>query len=85
MLAKIRRHTVPMAKPHATRLRENIEPVSDGAHIIDASFTVVRDPYAPKKRGWFRAVWLYIFALVIAAALGFIVPPLFVLMGALAH
>ncbi len=74
-----------MGKPHATRLRESSDPVADGAHIIDASFTVVRDPYAPKKRGWLRAVRLYLFALVIAAALGFLVPPLFVLMGELTH
>lgn len=74
-----------MSRPQATRLRERSEPVPDGAHIIDASFTVVRDPYAPKKKSWFRAVRLYLFALIIAAALGFIIPPLFVLVNTLAH
>lgn len=74
-----------MGKPHATRLRESAEPVADGARIIDASFTVVRDPYAPRKRSWLRALRFYLFALIIAAAIGFLIPPLFVVMNALAH
>jgi hypothetical protein len=73
-----------MAKLHATRLRENTEPLAAGARIIDANFTVVGDSARPKKKkGWFHAAQLYLLALVIAAALGFIVPPLFVLVGEL--
>ena len=73
-----------MAKPQTTRLREKDEPIAGGVRIIDVQYTVVRDPHAPRKRsGWFRAVRLYFFALIVAAALGFIIPPLFVLVGEL--
>lgn len=63
-----------MPRLRATPLRETPNAAPPTARVIDAKFTVVG-----RKRGILRAVWTAFVAVAIAAAIGFAIPPLFVL------
>jgi hypothetical protein len=62
-----------MPRPAATQLREQREPAPPPTAVIDASFKVVG------RRSWFGGVWRGFLALCIAAAVGFLIPPFWVL------
>jgi hypothetical protein len=58
--------------PRTTHLRETETAAASSAEVIDAKFTVVA---TRKRSGWFRHVLMFLFALVCAAAIGFLIPP----------
>lgn len=69
-----RRH---MNRPQATPLREQSGPAPRGAKVIDAQFKVVRP-----SRLALMGRWLFAFA--IAGAVGFLIPPAWVVLQEIA-
>lgn len=62
-----------MSDPQPIRLRESQEPLADGARVIDADYKIVG-----RKRAFMRRLMWWIGAFAIAAAIGFLIPPLWV-------
>ncbi len=60
-----------MSDPQPIRLRESQEPLADGARVIDADYKIVG-----RKRAFMRRLMWWLGAFAIAAAIGFLIPPL---------
>jgi hypothetical protein len=69
-----------MARQSTTRLREAENAPAREARIIDAQFKVVRSG----KRSRIAALGRWLLALAVAAAIGFLIPPAFVLVQEIA-
>lgn len=65
----------PMARPHTTRLREAPHAAPPGAKVIDAKF----EPVGKRKPSHIGRALAWIFALALAAAIGFLIPQLWTL------
>ncbi|MEZ6023998.1 MAG: hypothetical protein R3C16_11425 [Hyphomonadaceae bacterium] len=65
-------------RQQATRLREvtDAPPPQGEAKVIDAKFSVV----GPKPRGWLARLWMGLVALGVAALIGFLIPPLWIIL-----
>ncbi len=70
---------MPRQPLRAAKLRENPAAAPAGAEIIDVNFTVVRG----RKRSWRRRIGAALFAILLAALIGFAIPPVILLANAL--
>jgi hypothetical protein len=69
-----------MARPQPVRLREAPGDVAPNAHVIDVPYKEV----GAGKRSWLGRLWLGVKAVLIAAAIGFLIPPAWVLLQTIA-
>ena len=64
-----------MPAPLSTVLRETPDAAQSGARVIDARYEVVKG----KNRGIIRRIKTALFAIFLAALIGFLIPPAWVL------
>lgn len=69
-----------MARPQPVRLREAPGEVAPDAHVIDVPYKEVR----AGKGSLLGRIWVGVKAVLIAAAIGFLIPPAWVLVQTIA-